>query len=167
MTFSCSLGPIDAPPHFSHIEIYLHYSFLAPDIFYEHCKICLQSFSDEVAGRQQEHILGCLLRNRARPTQFFPTFMVVYRLVYLLPVKSVVGIEKIVLTRYHSLGQLRRDPVVTHPGLAGMERLVIPVLHRALYHKRCDIDRHPFQHKHPQHSYNDEGHRKFYEQKPP
>ena len=72
MTFSGCLGSIDAPPHFSHIEIDLHYTPLAPDIFYEHSKICLQAFSDEVAGRQQEHILGPnpLKRNAGAPSRY-------------------------------------------------------------------------------------------------
>ena len=117
--------------------------------------------------RKQEDILGGLLGDGAATSEATAALIFLPSLTDRLPVEAVVLVEEVVLAGDHGAGHLRGDPLVGHPGLAGVEILVVAVLDGPLDHQRGDIHRTPAQDKNPEESDGEESQGQLDENKPP
>lgn len=167
MNLGGGLHPINTFTHLGDVKIDLHYSLLVPETFDQDCEIGLEPFADHGLVRKQKDILGCLLGDRAASTATLPALIFLPGLSDRLPVKTIVPVEEVVLAGYDGAGHLRGYSLVGHPGLAGAEILVAPVLDGSLDHERRDIDRTPSQDQDPQEGHGNEGQRQLDKKKPP
>lgn len=162
-----SLDPEYSLAHLGDIQVNLHNSFLAPKELDQNREISLEAFAHHRPVRKQKDILGCLLGDRAASTATLPALIFLPGLPDRLPVKTIVPVEEVVLAGYDGARHLRGYSLVGHPGLAGAEILVAPVLDGSLDHERRDIDRTPSQDQDPQEGHGNEGQRQLDKKKPP
>ena len=132
------------------VQIYLHYSFFAPEKFDEDSVISLEAFAPPALTTKCKAVFGYLLTDGAATTYLFPFLLMFFpHFAEFLNVKSMVCHESTIFGSYHGANHYGGNVLNIYPSACVLIVILIAVLYGSFEHQGSPCHRGPFINQNP------------------